>query len=284
MFLRMKRSFDSFRTSIRNKLVERYGRKHASKAGEPMADLVVLKFLGPEMIVDVEHNEQHKRTHAESQPDPRVATWQQELGDVEKELTKHSSRVVLWLAFVFLLVVEFAGISQLLHSQGMENPQRTIVAIAGSCILFYLTYHASKQAVAKKKSVWFYLLLVVIGLFIFAVALLRRDETTTDQSSAALNFASAIFMTVVTLGPGLLAKEVFAALIPILQLAKNRRRLRKEIKTAEEKRLRAVHKLDQLHLASEWWRQEAAQITAVYLLAYREAGGRVVTNPYARQS
>jgi hypothetical protein len=126
----------------------------------------------------------------------------------------------------------------------------------------------------KKPSLWFYLLLVVIGIFVLAIGVLRHDETSSKDASGLSNWAGAAFMLICTLGPGLLAKELFRVLLPVEALAKNRRRVRREIRTAETTQAKAIAALDQLTLNRDWYKQEADQITSTYLLAYREAGGR----------
>jgi|SRR5581483_5615283 len=132
----------------------------------------------------------------------------------------------------------------------------------------------------RKRSWSYYLLLIGIAAFVIAIGVLRHDETSTDDSSEVSNLASTTFMLICTLGPGVLAKELFARLVPVEQLAKNRRRLRRAIATAEAVQREAIRKREQLHLARDWYREEKDRIHANYTLAYREAGG-AVQNPYA---
>ncbi len=127
----------------------------------------------------------------------------------------------------------------------------------------------------KKPSVWFYLLIALIGIFVLAIGVLRHEETSTASSSALTNFASAAFMVICTLGPGILAKELFKVLIPVEAVARNTRRVRREIRNAQRAQAIAIAKLDQLILNREWHKQESQRITSIYLLAYREAGGKV---------
>jgi hypothetical protein len=131
----------------------------------------------------------------------------------------------------------------------------------------------------KKPSLWFYLLIALIAIFVLAVGVLRHDETSTDNASPLTNLASSAFMVICTLGPGILAKELFKVLIPVEALARNSHRVRKEIREAQRAQAQAIAKLDQLILNREWHKQESQRITSTYLLAYREAGGKVPTIP-----
>jgi hypothetical protein len=123
-----------------------HAEKHAKHGVEACADLVVTKLLGPALRIDPENNASHARLLVQVQPHPQLAAWREELQRDEKALTGYASKWALRLGFACMLGAEFAGISQLLASQGMVNPQRAIVACAGACILFYLGYQASKEA------------------------------------------------------------------------------------------------------------------------------------------
>src|SRR4051794_11659266 len=113
MPVRMK----GYSSSARDRRVRRHAKRHARKGIRALQEWVVKKLIGAKMIVDVISNALHHRLEQDSQPDPRVALWKQEKADAEERLTHHSSRWLLWCSFVFLLVVEFAGISQLLAGQ-----------------------------------------------------------------------------------------------------------------------------------------------------------------------
>lgn len=122
----------------------RTGRAHAKAGLEPMADLVIktrLPQIGP---FDPVHNDEHAEIERRSKPHPKLKEWEAGVRTEEEALVKYANRWFLRFAFLFLLAVEFAGINELLIGQGMENPHRTIVSIAGACIFFYLTYLASK--------------------------------------------------------------------------------------------------------------------------------------------
>ena len=124
----------------------RAGAKHARANVEPMPDLVIHARLGEELTFNPSSNAHHAELEARSKPHPQLGEWQAGVQAAEKALTKLPKRWLLWIAFPGLLGVEYAGVNDLLAGQGMENPHRTIVAIAGSAIFFYLTYVASKGA------------------------------------------------------------------------------------------------------------------------------------------
>ena len=124
----------------------RAGAKHGRAGIEPLADLVINARLGEERIFDPSSNAHHADLDAQSKPHPQLAEWQAGVQQAEKALTKYPKRWLLWPAFFGLLGIDYAAIYELLLGQGMENPQRAIVATAGACIFFYLTHMASKGA------------------------------------------------------------------------------------------------------------------------------------------
>jgi|GEM_PF-2864580 len=125
-------------------IAERAGAKHGRDGVEPMPDLVIAARLGQELTFNPATNAHHAALEAQSKEHPQLAEWTSGVQQAEKALTKLPKRWLLWIAFPGLLGVEYAGINELLAGQGMENPHKTIVAIAGSAIFFYLTYLASK--------------------------------------------------------------------------------------------------------------------------------------------
>lgn len=266
--------------SLRDWRVTRHAQRHVQKGVAPSPELVVAKLIGPPQPLDPA-NPAHAELLLRASNDPRVQEWEAQRQAVEEELTKHPAAWPLLLAFLFLLLVEFAGISELLAAQGMTNPARAIVSLAGSCILFYLIHEAAQHA--KKQNLAFFASAFVLGALVFSVGMLRSAEVTTDDASLWENIGAGAFLTIVTLGPGILARKVFSTLAPVRVLRKERQRLRRLINRAATDRQRALKALEQITLNLQWHEQETSQITAVYLLAYREAGGhvpQVAANPY----
>ena len=256
----------------------RAGAKHGRAGVEPMAELVIKARLGEELNFDPRTNKHHADLEERNKPHPQLLEWQAGVQAAEKALTKYAKRWLLWIGFLGLLGVEYAGINELLAGQGMEHPHKTIVAIGGSAIFFALTYMASKA----KKRIWFALLLIGITAFVISMALLWRDNTTSEDTSMLANWASAIFLSIAVAGPGLLAKAVFANLVPAEAHAKNRRRLLREIKRAQSVREQAAEEIRLLQNWHSWYVQEANRMRSIYTLAYHEAGGKktMTENPY----
>jgi hypothetical protein len=265
MFLRARGSWVRFRNAI----VRLHAVHHRRKQLSPMPDLLVKKLLGPRPVFDPVGDPRHRRYEQERQPHPDLPVWHAELHTDEKLLTHHASRWLLRGILVALLIVEFLGAGQLLADEGMENPQRSIVAAATACVLFFLLWIAAKLLGQREQSRWFYLVVASIALFALAIAILRHDETSVEESSGLSNWSSAIFLLFVTLGPGLLAKHVLTALLPVDQLTKNTHRLRRLITRAQRAQARAITELDRISLWQAYWDQESEQITATYLLEYR---------------
>lgn len=275
MFLRARGSWVRFRNAV----VRLHAAHHRRKQLFPMPDLLVKKLLGPRPVFDPVGDPRHRRYEEERQLHPDVSAWNAELQADGKALTHHASRWLLRGILVALLIVEFLGAGQLLANEGMENPERSIVAAATACILFFLLWVAAKLLREREQARWFYLVVASIALLALSIAILRHDETSVEGSSGLSNWSGAIFLLFVTLGPGLLAKHVLTALLPVEQLSKNIRRLRRLIKRAHVTQARAIRELDRISLWQAYWDQESEQITATYLLEYRlqEPG----PNPYA---
>lgn len=122
------------------------GHRHGKDGQDPMPELVIHERLNADVNFDPVTNEHHADLETRSRKHPRLAEWEGGVQAAEKSLTKYPNRWLLRVTFLFLLGVEFFGISTLLDGQGMENPHKTIVALAGACIFFYLTYYAAKGA------------------------------------------------------------------------------------------------------------------------------------------
>ena len=131
--------------SVRDWRAKSRGKKHAKRGLRSMWEAVRDQMIGPEPDLNPETNPIVHRLAEQSQPHAQLAGWTADLNTTEKSLTRYSNRWTLRICFTFLLTVEFAGISELLAGQGMENPQRLIVAAAGACVLFYLFYKAGKE-------------------------------------------------------------------------------------------------------------------------------------------
>ncbi len=129
-----------------DKVARKTGTKHAKSGLEPMPDLVIKSTLAEAGPFAPAHNDEHAEIERKSKPHPKLTEFETGNRQAEKNLNKYPNRWLLRIAFIFLLGVEYAGINELLAGQGMDNPHRTIVAIAGACIFFYLTYYASKGA------------------------------------------------------------------------------------------------------------------------------------------
>jgi hypothetical protein len=111
-----------------------------------MSDLVIKTCLSEPSPFDASRNDEHAEIERKSKPHAKLKEWEAAVRTEEEALAKSANRWLLRTGFLGLMTVEYAGINELLVGQGMENPHRTIVAIAGACIFFYLTYLASKGA------------------------------------------------------------------------------------------------------------------------------------------
>jgi hypothetical protein len=127
-----------------DRIAHKAGVKHGKAGLDPMPELVIqTRFtnVGP---FDPTTNEEHAELDRKSKTSDLAKEFEAGLRQAEKNLTKYPNRWLLRLLFLFLLAVDYAAINELLTGQGMENPHRTIMAMAGACIFFSLAYWASK--------------------------------------------------------------------------------------------------------------------------------------------
>jgi hypothetical protein len=134
------------------------------------------------------------------------------------------------------------------------------------------------------KRLWYYLLLTGIALFVLSMAVLWHDNTATEDTSPIATWAAAIFLAFMVCGPSLLAKQLFTLLVPVEALAKNRRRLKREIAKAEATQTKAKEEKTRIQSWHGWYVQESNKMRSIYLLNYKEAGGRKAENPYKLRS
>jgi len=126
-----------YSTYLRDWRVKRHAERHVRRGVEPLQHVVAEKILGP--APDLATHEEYVRLQLEAQPDTRVEQWKEELGTAEQSLAQHPSRHLLRPAIAAFGIAEAFGLNDLLRTQGIENPTRLILAIAGTCVLFFLT-------------------------------------------------------------------------------------------------------------------------------------------------
>lgn len=142
----MKWTLKGVSERVTNWIAKRKGRQHAKQGLDAMPDLVISAHLGEDSIFDPKANEDHREIERLTKPHPQLKRWQEDVRAAEEALANYPRRLLLWTGFGGFLGIELAAMEQLLAGQGMEQPHRAVVAIAGACILFFLTYYAAKGA------------------------------------------------------------------------------------------------------------------------------------------
>lgn len=262
-----------YRPSVRDARVKRHARRHVKRDVEPIPEIVVTKLLGPEVMLD--DNPEYQRLVIASKDDPRVAEYERELQETEREFTRHLSPMLLALGVAGLSAAEFVGLLDLVAQQGIGNPTRTIVAAAGVAVLFFLAHRLGQDNGGSKRRLPFYLTIAGLAVFVFGIAVLRHEQATTAEDSLLSSIATTAFLTAISLGPSVVAREFLAKRAPAAALAKNAHRLRHQIKQAIRVQSQARAACHQCELRRAWYLQEKAQITSVYVLEYRECGGKL---------
>lgn len=266
----------------RNQVVERYAVAHAAGAHEPMPQLVAEKYVGVAQPFDPEHNDEHRRLAELATQTPQTVALRTELTALRKELAKHYPRVLLWLGLLITYVFEVAGYLQFLILLGIEGVLRVTMAFAFAAGIIVATKLATKPGHGRRNNKIFYASLALWAVIVIAIAIVNLGNTTIDEgSSISYDGAAAIVMVFTTIAPAAAAKVLLDLLEPVEPLARRKKQIDEDIKKSEEVQRQA---LEQIHRIESWHAyvaQEAAQITATYLLAYKSA---TPGNPYATRT
>jgi len=229
-------------------------------------DAFILSTLGPEPVFDPVNNFQHGEVGSRLQ-NPVIEETQQDLRREEDELARFASAHLLIAFLAVLLVMETLASIYVMKSMGIESPERIIFGFALALCIFFVTWLCSR-ARSRLLSI---AALIALGGLVAALTAVRVNDNAGDDSSSRIDFAEALIMMAVTIGPAVMAEHVLRLLAPALPVMRRIGRLRSRLGTATGEKKSANRFAERLSIRREAWQRESARRRAMYDVAYRAA-------------
>jgi hypothetical protein len=226
----------------------------------------VIATLGPQPAFDPVGNYRHGEVGSRLQ-NPAIEEIRQDIRREEDDRARHASALLLVAFLMVLLFMESAGAIYVMRALGVESPERVIFGTALAVCIFFVTWLCSRarNRIASIGAI------LALGALISAVTLIRVDESGGEEGSKAVDFATAIIMMAVTVGPAVMAEHVLRQLGPIMPALRRVLRLRGRLNAAVLQQKRANRFVAKLADKREAWQNESARLRALYDIAYRAA-------------
>jgi hypothetical protein len=250
---------------INRKAIEQRAREDA-KLGIYQPDDYVVATQGPEPVFDPVANLEHSTVGSRLQ-DPTIAELQEDIRHDEDELARHPSPQLLGTFLLLLLVLEAAGAIYIMKTLGIENPERIVFGSALAVCVFFTAWLASRTG-NRALSI---AALVALGVLVSALSVIRVDDNAAEGGSRAVNWASAVILAAVTVGPALMAEHILRLLAPTLPVVRRVWQLRRRIASSTGSRSGATRFVTRVAKRRDRWQREAARRRAIYDVAYRAA-------------
>jgi len=238
--------------------------KEDARFGLYRPDAYIIATLGPQPSFDPVGNYRHGEVGSRLQ-NPSIEEIRQDIQREEDERGQHGSAPVLVAFLLFLLLVESAAGIYVMRTVGVESPDRVVYGAALAVGIFYVTWRCShaRSRIAAIAA------LLALGALISALTLVRVDENSAEDGSKAVDFATAIIMMAVTVGPAVMAEHVLRQLGPILPALRRVLRLRGRLSSALRQQKSAIRFVAETADRREAWQNESARLRALYDIAYR---------------
>ena len=229
-------------------------------------DAYVVATLGPQPAFDPVGNYRHGEVGSRLQ-NPAIEEIRQDIRREEDDRARHASALLLVAFLMVLLFMESAGAIYVMRALGVESPERVIFGTALAVCIFFVTWLCSRarNRIASIGAI------LALGALISAVTLIRVDESGGEEGSKAVDFATAIIMMAVTVGPAVMAEHVLRQVGPIMPALRRVLRLRGRLNAAVLQQKRANRFVAKLADKREAWQNESARLRALYDIAYRAA-------------
>jgi hypothetical protein len=250
---------------IVKRMVEERAR-HDAQLGIYQPDAYIVATQGPEPVFDPVANLQHATVGSHLQ-DPTIAELQADVRRDEDELARHPSTQLLLLFLVALLILEAAGAIYVMKTLGIQNPERIVFGSALAVCVFFTAWLVSRT----KNRLLSIAALVALGVLVSALSVIRFDDNAVDGGSRAVDWASAVIMTAVTVGPAVMAEHILRLLAPVLPVMRRVWQLRRRIRRSTSSRSGATRFVTRLARRRLRWQREAAKRRAIYDVAHRAA-------------
>jgi len=258
--------------------LERRAREDA-RLGIHEPEAYITATLGPEPSFDPVGNLRHANVGSRLQ-NPTIEEVQADLRREEDEMAHHPSAHLLFAFLMILLFMECAGSIYVMRTLGVEVPERVIFGSALAVCIFFMTWLCSR---AKNRAVSIGALLA-LGLLVASVTVIRVAENAGDAGSRAVDWATALIMMAITVGPAVMAEHVLRLLAPVLPVVRRRYRLGRRLGQARFGQRTASWFVNRVASRKEEWQRTAARMRAAYDIAHRAARAELGETPFPPQS
>lgn len=207
--------------------------------------------------------------HAKMDADLKLDTTghEAELQRLEDEVTQHPSRLLTGWGLAGCYAAEALACVSLMKSLGFQNPEKTVIGLMFAACVFWLTTKAA-EATGRGR----YFVYVVYAALVLAVAAARWAQM---SDPSAVGWAGAVVMMLATVGPAWLAEKLWKLRLPVAQLAKQIRNVRRRLSEMKQRRENAQRFVDRLTEAQRRWDNDATIIRSTYRKEHRRRTAQV---------
>jgi hypothetical protein len=235
----------------------------------------IIAALGPEPQFDPVGNLRHANVGSRLQ-NPAIEEVEADLRREEDGMADHPSAHLLLTFLLILLFMECAGATYIMRALGIEMPERVVFGSALAVCIFFVTWLGSRS----KNRLASIAALIALGLLGASLTLIRVDENTGGGGSHAIDWATALIMLAVTVGPAVMAEHVLRLLAPVLPIVRRRFRLGRRLSNARFGQKRATWFVNRVASKKDHWQRTAARMRAAYDIAHRAARGELGEPPF----
>jgi hypothetical protein len=154
-----------------------------------------------------------------------------------------------------------------MKSMGIETPERVIFGSALALCIFFVTWLCSRA----RNRLLSIAALIALGGLVTALTAVRVGDNAGDDNARRIDFAEALIMMAVTIGPAVMAEHVLRLLAPALPVVRRIARFRNRLRSASRQQQSANRFVERLSIRREAWQRESARRRAIYDVAYRAA-------------
>lgn len=245
--------------------LERRAREDA-RLGIYEPEAYITSTLGPEPSFDPVGNLRHANVGSRLQ-NPAIEEVQADMRREEDEMARHPSTHLLFAFLLILLFMECAGAIYVMRTLGVEPPERIVFGSALAVCIFFMTWLCSR---AKNRAVSIGAL-SALGLLVAALTVIRVDENAGEGGSRAVDWATALIMMAITIGPAVMAEHVLRLLGPVLPVVRRRYRLGRRLGQARFGQRTATWFVNRVASRRDNWQRTSARMRAAYDIAHRAA-------------
>jgi hypothetical protein len=205
-----------FERFCRNRSVKKQAIIDAGR-GKPQADDSIMALIGRRPTYEPQNNPTHLAWSRAINPVERTEL-EDDLRHVQSDLAESPSLLGMTMIGALLFVVEVLGALLIMKALGLQNPERTVYAIALASSLFFLTSRLARAQESSRK-IWFPILLGFYAALVIGIAAVRLDSTAGDEfESRSFSWGSTIVMLATTIVPAFFFERIWVTRVPVAVL------------------------------------------------------------------